>query len=116
MSDFLSQADIDEFLAARRQAHRQLRCGPNAHLALNDVSGMKIQSQDIVAAFQAMVAGPNFRSRRLAFVPGPTLARGQLLRVSSSRFVRCFDDVASAEAWLLQEERREDRPHRHIAG
>lgn len=101
MSGFFTIADIEDFLVAREQAHARLRCGPNQHITLNDVSEMKIQSQEIVAAFQTMLAAPAYRSRRLAFVTGSTLARGQLLRAAIGREVRCFDDVAAAEAWLL---------------
>jgi len=103
MAGFFTQPDIEDFFEARRRAHQQLRCAPNAHLTLNDLSGMKIQAQDIVAAFQAMLASPDYRSRRLAFVTGSTLARAQLLRAATGRDVRCFDDVAAAEAWLLEE-------------
>ncbi len=118
MSGFFGLADIDRFLEARRAAHRQLRCGPNAHLTLNDVSAMKIQPQDIVASFQAMLAAPDFRSRRLAFVTGSSLARGQLLRAAHGRHVRCFDDVAGAEAWLLEQDRaiEVEPPRRSAAG
>ena len=104
MSGFFTLADIEDFLAERQRAHQSLRCGPNQHVTVNDVSGMKIQAQEIVAAFNAMLAAPEHRSRRLAFVTGPTLARLQLLRAAAGRYVRCFDDVASAEAWLLEAE------------
>jgi hypothetical protein len=104
MSGFFTAEDIEAFLAERARAHRQLRCGPNEHLTLNDVSEMKIQSQEIVEAFREMLAAPEYRSRRLAFVSGSTLARGQLLRAATGRNVRCFDDAASAEAWLFETE------------
>ena len=102
MSGFFGEADVADFLAARREAHRALRCPLNAHVTLNDISEMKIQSQDIVAAFQQTLSEPEYRSRRLAFVVGTTLARGQLMRACAGRDARCFDDVADAEAWLLE--------------
>lgn len=102
MAGFFTLADIEDFLVARAEAHAALRCGANHHVTLNDVSEMKIQSQEIVAAFQAMLSAPDHRSRRLAFVARSTLARGQLLRAAAGRDVRCFDDVDSAEAWLLE--------------
>src|SRR3954468_10694924 len=80
MSGFFRPADIAEFLEARRVAHQALRCAPNAHLTINDIRGMSIQSQDVVDAFQAMLAAPDYRSRRLAFVVGYTLARAQVIR------------------------------------
>ena len=104
MSGLFTLADIDAFLADRAKAHAALGCGPNRHLTLNDVRGMKIQHQEVVAAFQRMLAAPEHRSRRLAFVAGPTLAQSQLMRALSGREARCFGDVASAERWLLAEE------------
>lgn len=104
MSGLYSQADVEAFLRAREKAHAALGCGPNQHLTLNDLRGMKIQSQEIVAAFRDMLAAPEHRSRRLAFVADPTLARSQLMRALQSRDARCFEDIATAEAWLLAEE------------
>jgi len=101
MSGFFTPEDIDAFLAARAVAHTQLRCGPNQHLTLNDLSDMKIQSQDSVEMFRAMLADPAYRSRRLAFVIGRTLARTQLQRALDRRTARCFDDSWAAEAWLF---------------
>lgn len=101
MSGFFTPEDIDAFLAARAVAHTQLRCDPNQHLTLNDLSDMKIQSQDSVEMFRAMLADPAYRSRRLAFVIGRTLARTQLQRALDRRTARCFDDNWAAEAWLF---------------
>lgn len=101
LSGFFTQDDIQAFLDARRVAHAQLRCGRNQHLTINDVTGMKIQSQEIVAAFRDMLSAPEYQSRRLAFVTGPTLARSQLMRTLVNRNAQCFDDYAAAEAWLF---------------
>jgi len=102
MGGLFTLADIEGFLAARSEAHAKLRCAPNRHLTLNDLRDMKIQHQEVVAAFREMLAAPDYRSRRLAFVAGPTLAKSQLMRALSGRDARCFDDPASAEAWLLE--------------
>ncbi|HYD11397.1 MAG TPA: hypothetical protein VEC11_00970 [Allosphingosinicella sp.] len=104
MAGLFTPADIHAFLEARRRAHAELRCAPNRHLTLNDLRGMKIQSQEGVAAFRDMLADPAFRSRRLAFVAAPTLARSQLVRALDGRDARCFDEPGEAEAWLLDEE------------
>jgi hypothetical protein len=48
-----------------------------------------------------MLAAPDYRSRRLAFIVGPTLARTQVMRALDRREARCFEDSWSAEAWLL---------------
>ena len=101
MSGFFTPADIADFLDARRKAHLRLRCARNQHLTINDLRGMKIQPQESVAEFQRMLGAPEYRSRRLAFVIGPTLARSQLSRALSGRDARCFQTVVEAEAWLF---------------
>ena len=101
MSGFFTRDDIERFIAARREAHAQLYCGPNEHLTLNDLTEMRIQSQDMVDAFRTLLADPHYRSRRLAFIIGPTLARSQLFRALDARCARTFDDPWAAEAWLL---------------
>ena len=107
MSGFFELSDIEGFVDARRVAHRQLTCGANRHLTLNDIRDMKIQSQEIVDAFRELLADPLYRSRRLAFVVGPTLARTQVVRALANRSARCFEDFWSAEAWLFADEEAE---------
>jgi len=104
MSGLFTPSDIEDFLVARHVAHAELGCAPNMHVTLNDVRGMKIQPQESVTGFQEMLAAPDYRSRRLAFVAARTLARSQLMRALSNREARCFEDVAHAEAWLFGEE------------
>ena len=101
MSGLFTLADIEAFLRDREKAHAELGCAPNRHLTLNDLRGMKIQHQEVVTAFRDMLAAPEHRSRRLAFVAGTTLAKSQLMRALSGRDARCFEDVASAEKWLF---------------
>lgn len=101
MAGFFTPEDIAEFFEARRVAHQKLRCPRNWHLTLNDLRGMKIQSQECVTEFRKLLADPAYRSRRLAFVIGPTLARTQLARALSGRDARCFGTVVEAEAWLF---------------
>ncbi|HYI47898.1 MAG TPA: hypothetical protein VEX35_05475 [Allosphingosinicella sp.] len=115
MAGFFTPRDIDRFLDARRVAHEALGCAPNAHVTLNDVRGMTAQPQSIVDAFQKVLDGPASRSRRLAFVVGPTLARAQLFRALAGRTARCFCDPVAAEGWLLSED-REAEPARRAAG
>lgn len=115
MGGFFRQADIAAFLEARRVAHQKLVCAPNAHVTLNDIRGMDIQSHDIVDAFRAMLAAPDYRSRRLAFVVANTLARSQALRAIESRDARWFTDSVLAEAWLFAGDQAE-APLRRAAG
>ncbi len=106
MGGFFTAEDIDAFLAQRTTAHGQLTCGPNQHLTLNDLREIKIQAQESVEIFRTMLADPAYRSRRLAFVIGKTLARTQLGRALDQRYARCFEDVATAEAWLFADRDR----------
>jgi hypothetical protein len=117
MAGLFTPADVAAFLQARRRAHDELRCPPNWHLTLNDLRGMKIQSQEGVAMFREMLSDPAYRSRRLAFVASQTLARSQLMRALDGREARCFDSVEEAEAWLLAADEEEDQaPLRRYAG
>jgi len=101
MTGFFTAADLDRFIAARERAHEALGLPANAHMTLNDVRRMKIQSPEMVEAFRTMLADPAYRSRRLAFVAGPTLARSQLMRALSGRDAQCFETVEEAETFLL---------------
>jgi hypothetical protein len=105
LKGFFTPESIGSFLAERKAAHARLACGPNQHCTITDVREMKIQSQDMVEAFQRMLADPAYVSRRLAFVTAPTLARTQLLRAIGSRGARVFDTHAAAEAWVLHDAR-----------
>ncbi len=105
MSGLLTLGDVDEFYKTRRDAHAALGLPKNAHLTLNDVRALNILPQETLAAFCEMLADPDYHSRRLAFVVGPTLVRAQVVRALGGRGnARCFNDVAEAEAWLLEEE------------
>jgi len=101
MSGFFTPDDVEAFYAARAAEHARLTCGPNQHITLNDLSGMKVQAQDIVGTFQSLLADPAYRSRKLAFVVDRTLARSQLMRALNGRTAKCFEDRATAERWLF---------------
>lgn len=101
MGGFFEAEDIKGFLEMRRIAHRELTCGRNQHVTLNDIRDMKIQSQEMVDAFRELLADPLYRSRRLAFLVSPTLARTQVARALANRTARCFEDSWTAESWLF---------------
>ena len=116
MGGLFTLDDIAGFLEGRRRAHAELGCAPNQHVTLNDLRTMKIQSQEVVGAFRAMLADPLYRSRRLAFVAAQTLARSQLTRALDGRDARFFEDIEDAEAWLFAEEAEEaEAPPRRYA-
>jgi hypothetical protein len=104
LAGFFSVDDIARFQSELQLAHKRLNCarrgGP---LTINDISGMMIQSQEVVTRWGAFLADPTHRSRRLAFVVGSSLARMQLERAIGERDARVFTDAAEAESWLLAE-------------
>lgn len=101
LAGFFTAADLGRFVADRNAAHARLTCGPNQHLSLADLRDLDIQSQDMVAGFQRMLADPAQQSRRLAFVIDSALARIQIGRAADNRQVRMFTDMGEAEAWIL---------------
>ena len=107
MAGFFTHADIQAFYDTRAVEHARLTCGPNQYLTLNDLSRLKVQSQEVVAAFQALLAEPAYRSRKLAFVVDRTLARSQLMRALDGRDAKCFEAMAEAEKWLFAFDPRE---------
>jgi len=121
LAGFFEPADVERFVADRNDAFGQLTCGPDQHLALVDARHVKIQQQDAVEAFQALLANPPLRSRKLAFVVSHSLACKQLQRAAAGRDARFFHSVAEAEAWLLGRESAPPRskgttaPERYLA-
>ncbi len=101
MAGFFTRDDIQAFYEARAVEHAKLTCGPNQHLTLNDLTQMKVQSQEVVAAFQELLGDPAYRSRKLAFVVDRTLAKSQLMRALNGRDAKCFEDKDAAEKWLF---------------
>jgi hypothetical protein len=116
MAGLFTLQDIEDFTEARRKAHAKLYCPPNAHVTLNDIRKLKIQPQEVVAAFRKMLAAPEYRSRRLAFVVGHTLALNQLMRALAGREGRFFEDPIAAEAWLLRDDAETAPLRRYAAG
>ena len=102
LSGFFSVDDVGRFEAELLLAHRRLGCGrKGGPLTIADISGMAIQSQDVVARWSAFLANPAHRSRRLAFLVGSTLARMQLQRTIGGRDAMVFTAADEAERWLF---------------
>ncbi|RYF21148.1 MAG: hypothetical protein EOO77_06590 [Oxalobacteraceae bacterium] len=111
MTGFFSVNDIARFQAELLLAHRHLGCGPQGGpLTINDIRGMAIQNQEVVARWGAFLADPRHRSRRLSFVVSSALARMQLQRAIGDRDARVFTDPEEAEQWLFLEERNAQKP------
>jgi hypothetical protein len=101
LGGFFTGDDIRDFVKARNDAQEALGRAPDTYLTLCDVREMTMQSQTIVDAFEQILAAPERRARRLAFVVGPALARSHLLRALIRSNAKCFVDPTLAEAWLF---------------
>ncbi|CAN5411474.1 hypothetical protein BH09PSE4_BH09PSE4_05850 [soil metagenome] len=101
LGGFFSLTDVDRLITDRNIAMKRLTCGPNQHVTLVDVSGCKLQSQDVVGAFMKAIVDPRSLSRRLAFVTESSLARMQVRRMVTREGTALFENVSDAKAWLL---------------
>jgi hypothetical protein len=101
LSGFFDAQDLRRFQAEIDAAFARLTCPPNTHLSLLNVSECALQSQAVVAGFEQLLARPDRRARRTAFVLETSLARMQVRRLLPARpDTAMFEDEASALAWL----------------
>jgi hypothetical protein len=97
---FLDGEVVADFDAAYRAAKAQLSADRSKHLALIDITELKIQAQNVIADFGLMLSDPAIRSARLAFVVGESPAKMQLRRLVHEN-TATFDTVAEAQNWLF---------------
>lgn len=102
---FFSVEDVARYHAAVDEASMALGGAPSRQMMLCDATEMRIQSQDVVAAFQQVMADPKYRDRRVAFVVASSLARMQVQRVIGERTALLFENDRDALAWLASETR-----------
>lgn len=98
---FLVAAQLSDYEALKKSAIARLGTRPNDHVTLCDFSHSVPQSREVVAIFQASLADPLHRSRRLAVVISGALARLQATRILDRPGCSCFEDRAEAERWLM---------------
>lgn len=99
MAGFFTPEEAARFAESYRAALKDIKTP--GHLTLVDITGMKIQAQDVVGNFASLLASPDVRSRKLAFVCSSTLAMLQAQRLTDRAGVQFFDHAEDAEAWLL---------------
>jgi len=103
LSGFFTVEEVAAFAAARDTALATLGTPPNRHVTLCDVSECKIQPQDIVETFRAMLIDPKVAAARLAIVTGSSLARMQVRRLVDRPNLAFFTARREAERWLFAE-------------
>jgi hypothetical protein len=92
---------VQRFASEKRAAVESLKCAPNHHLTLIDVSACEAQSENLVSMLHSVIADPRYRARRIAFVVGESPFVDQLRRILNGRDAMYFQDHDSAEAWLF---------------
>lgn len=100
LSGFYSVEDVERYHAAVDEASIALGGPPSRQRMICDVTEMRIQAQDVVAAFQKVMGDPKYRARRVAFVVASSLARMQVQRVAGNRDTQLFDNAGEALEWL----------------
>lgn len=104
IAGFWSHARIAHFASDLAAAVALLGTPPGAHLICCDVTDASIQSQDVVAAFQDLIAHGPTRARKLALFTTRVLPRMQARRIVGVREqIAVFATEAAALAWLLDD-------------
>lgn len=102
MSGFFSVAEAQSLERDMQNATNDAGYREGGHLLLVDVSECVLQAQEVVAAFQMLLANRPQKARRIAVMTGGALARMQAKRVLERETMRIFDDCGEAEKWLAE--------------
>lgn len=100
LGGFFGATEMADFVAAQAAAYRRMTTPRGQHVTLVDVRACKLQPQETVEAFRAILRDPAGQGRRLAFVTGASPVKMQIRRLLERDTARVFDDAESAETWL----------------
>lgn len=100
LSGFLSVQDVADFERQKVAAARAMGLGSGEFDLLVDTVRCDIQPQDVIAAFQHMIANTPCRARRVALVRAGSLARMQAQRALDRENVVLVDTRPEALDWL----------------
>lgn len=103
LSGFLSLEDVADFERQKAATAQAMGLGSGQFDLLVDTTQCEIQSQDVIAAFQHMIANTPCRARRVALVRAGSLARMQAQRALNRENVALVDTRAEALNWLHKE-------------
>ena len=103
LSGLLTVEEVERLLHQEQSAVVALGYRSGEHLLLVDASGCVIQSQEVIAAFQAAVAATRLSAARVAVVCGPSLTLLQTQRILLVRENTRIDATeVEARAWLMR--------------
>lgn len=102
MSGFLALEEVEAFARDKDAAVKSMGLRSGEYLLLIDTAQAIIQPQEIVAAFQQLVAHSRYKARRIAVARRSSLTRLQTTRILSIRDdAAVFDSIEDAERWLF---------------
>lgn len=102
MSGFLSPDEVSAFSRDKDLAVEAMGLRSGEYFLLIDTAEAVIQPQEIVAAFQHLVANSRYKARRIAVARKSSLTRIQTTRILSIREdAAVFDSIEDAQAWLF---------------
>lgn len=105
MSGFLSPEEVEKFSRDKDDAVEAMRLRSGEYFLLIDTAEAVIQPQEIVAAFQHLVANSRYKARRIAVARKSSLTRMQTTRILNIRDdAAVFESLEEAETWLFAEE------------
>ncbi|MFZ2994941.1 hypothetical protein [Sphingobium sp.] len=104
MSGLMTIAEIDQFERDKESAILSMGCAPNDYVLLVNTADCVIQTQQVVAAFQNLVANSPTKSKRVAIVQASSLARMQAQRVMIRDAAKIVRSEEEGVAWLLSQE------------
>jgi hypothetical protein len=100
LSGFFDGAEVERFWHEEQNVARAALARHGAYDLLIETSGGKPQGQDVLQAFQRVVADSPVKARRIVVVSESALLRMQIKRVLSRSTLQVVGTVAEAEAWL----------------
>jgi hypothetical protein len=101
LSGFFTIEEVVAFGKDVQTASAAMGCRSGEHLLYVNTSACALQSQDVVAAFQALITNSPIKARRIALVTGSSLSRMQTRRILVRDQAMTFESGSEARAWLL---------------
>ena len=101
MRGLLTVEEVERFAREEQAAVRGMGLRSGEFVLIIDALDGQTQTQDVMAAFQALLLDSPVKARKVATVRRSALDRMQSRRVSQLRAsAQVFDNLAEAEAWL----------------
>jgi hypothetical protein len=101
LSGFFTEVDMAEFLPKLVDARNRLSPDRSKRKMLYNVSEFRLQSQEVLGQFAALISDPGSKSGRVAIYVGTAAIRMQAERIAGDN-TAVFGDAGEAREWLLR--------------